>query len=346
MKLSPGSNSTGEEEDLSIDKETNLSNKVFAVFDGKKNEKNLPQLVSELLTDQLETWRELADGYESLKTTKDREICCNGFFVRLRHNPLRAKSTMAAVDKGSVNERPCFLCLKNLPGNQKGILYRNTYLILCNPMPAFHSHLTIAAVDHRPQFIEANIDVFLQLMTDLGNSWTILYNGPECGASAPDHHHFQAIPAGLLPIEDESAEKTKLTKIAHGDGVSIYRVNNIGREILILEGESRPPLGSSFQGMISAMKENLFLNKEPMINVAGFMEEGEWRILIFPRVKHRPDAFFREGDERIVVSPAVIEMCGVIVTPIERDFKRLDAHDIENIYQEVSLKNDMSNFML
>lgn len=137
MKLSPGSNSTRKEEGLQVSNETILSNKVFSVFDNKKNEKSLPQLVSELLRNQMETWRELTYGYESLKATKEREILCNGYSVRLRYNPLRVKSSMAVIDKRSVNDRPCFLCLKNLPTNQRGILYRNTYLILCNPMPVF-----------------------------------------------------------------------------------------------------------------------------------------------------------------------------------------------------------------
>jgi hypothetical protein len=213
-------------------------------------------------------------------------------------------------------------------------------------MPAFHFHLTIAAVEHHPQCIEENIDVFFKLMTDLGGSWTILYNGPECGASAPDHFHFQAIPAGLLPIEKAYAEEHRLSEITRSGGVVVYRIQNIAREALMLKADDPSALAKVFRGTISALKQSLHLNREPMMSIAGIGDGKKQRVFMFPRAKHRPEAFFKEGAERIAVSPAVIEMCGVIVTPAERDFKRLDAHDIENIYREVSLKTDMGNLTL
>ena len=324
-----------------MDKEQDLSKKIISVYNGSGSEKSLSQLISDLLENQIATWPELANGIGSLKTTKDRELQCNGFSVRLRHNPLRAKSTMAAVDKGSIDKRPCFLCPTNLPEEQKGILYRDKYLILCNPMPAFYGHMTIAALEHRPQSIEGDIESFLQLMADLKGSWTVLYNGPECGASAPDHYHFQAIPSGHLPIENESVEEGRLSEIACIDGVSMYRINDIGRDALLLKG-TQSKLGPALHRVISTMKENQGLDKEPMMSIAGVERKGDHQIFIFPRAKHRPAAFFREGEEKIAVSPAVIEMCGVIVTPVERDLERLTAHDVENIYREVSLKPDMS----
>jgi len=322
------------------------SEKIFSIYSGEKSDENLSQCISELFTEQLSTWHALADGYKSLDATKEREIDCHGYSVRLRHNSLRAKSTMAAVDKGSISKRPCFLCLTNLPEKQKGILYRDRYLILCNPMPAFHSHVTITAIDHSPQCIEENIDTLFQLITDLGSAWTILYNGPECGASAPDHHHFQAIPSGILPIERDASVKTKQKTIFRSNGINIYRIDNVNREVIALEGKNRPLMKSAFGSTISRMKEDLSSGKEPMVSIAGIKRNEEQQIFIFPRSKHRPDAFFRQGNDRIVVSPAVIEMCGVVVTPVEHDFQRLAADDIEDIYREVSKKIDLSKFML
>ncbi len=329
-----------------MNEETIPSEKIFSTYSGKKSNENLSQLISKLFTEQLSTWHTLADGYKSLDATREREIDCNGYSVRLRYNSLRAKSTTAAVDKGSISKRPCFLCLANLPEKQKGILYRDRYLILCNPMPAFHSHVTIAAIDHSPQHIEENIDTLFRLISDLGSAWTILYNGPECGASAPDHHHFQAIPSGILPIEHDASIKTKQRNIFRSDGIDIYRIDNGNREVITLEGKNQPLMKFAFRSVISLMKEGLSSDKEPMMSIAGIKGNEGQRIFIFPRSKHRPDAFFRQGDDRIVVSPAVIEMCGVVVTPEERDFQKLTADDIENIYGEVSKKVDLSKLVV
>jgi hypothetical protein len=325
--------------------ETIPPEKVLSVYSGEKDNGNLSQLIAELFAEQLSAWHGLADSYQSLEATREREINCNGYSVHLRYNPLRKKSTMAAVDKGSIRERPCFLCVANLPENQKGILYRDRYLILCNPMPALHSHITIASIDHRPQCIEENFDMLFQLMTDLGSAWTILYNGPGCGASAPDHHHFQAVPSGILPIEYDVSIRAKQRSIVRSDGIDVYRIDNVSREVIVLNGKKRPTARSVFQGIISHMKEDLTSDKEPMMSIAGIVRNDERQILIFPRSKHRPEAFFRQGEDRIVVSPAIIEMCGVVVTPVERDFQRLTADDIETIYGEVSKRIDLSKLM-
>jgi hypothetical protein len=346
MRSWHGGSSTGVKENLPVDKGAIPQDKIFAFFDGEKRGKSLPELVSELLADQQETWPDLADGYESLKTVKDRELSCNGYSVRLRHNPLRARSTMAVVDKESIRKRPCFLCLENLPEGQKGILYRNAYVILCNPMPVFHSHLTIASIDHCPQRIDGNADPFLTVMADLGRAWTVLYNGPECGASAPDHLHFQAIPSGLLPVEEESIAKERLAGIGCIDGVGLYRVSDMGREVFMVKGDNQTALSVAFQRTVSAMGKPRHPGEEPMMNVAGITGRANQRVIIFPRAKHRPEMFFREGDERISVSPAVIEMGGVIVTPVERDFHRLNPDAVGTIYREVSLKTDIRSPIL
>ena len=87
-------------------------------------------------------------------------------------------------------------------------------------MPVFSPHFTVSHLDHRPQAIAEQIDAFLRLMADFGSGWTVLYNGPRCGASAPDHLHFQAVPSGQMPIEKEILEKKRLALITPVDGVS------------------------------------------------------------------------------------------------------------------------------
>ncbi len=225
--------------------------------------------------------------------------------------------------------------------NRKGILYRDEYLILCNPAPILTAHLTVSHVDHRRQAITEHIETFLRLMADFGSGWVVLYNGPRCGASAPDHLHFQAAPSGQMPIEKDIREQKRLVLTKQREGVLFYRVEGLGREVVIIEGEDPVAVGVGFNGFLEGLKKSLLLDDEPMMNVVGLHEDGKYRLVIFPRRKHRPDAFFREGNDRVVVSPGVIDMGGILVTPVERDFERLDAAAVEGIYKEVSLEGEV-----
>ena len=317
---------------------TLLKQKTYATFDGQKSLKSLPRLCLELLSEQKKEWLVLREGCESLKSVRERDLSCRGFSVRLQYNPGRIKSSTADVGKKNVKERRCFLCLDHLPEGQKGILYRSEYLILCNPMPVFSSHFTVSHLDHRPQAITEHIDILLQLMADFGSGWTVLYNGPKCGASAPDHLHFQAVPSGQMPIEKEIRGEKRLTLMKQVDGVLLYRVRDLGREVIILEGDDPMAVGSAFKRFLNALKKVLLINEEPMMNIAGFYKGKEMasRDLSAPETPSR--RLFQEGDARVVVSPGVIDMGGVLITPVEKDFERLDAAAVEGIYREVSLE--------
>jgi hypothetical protein len=315
-----------------------LNQTTYAAFDGSQGSKSLAELCLELLAQQKKTWPLLRKGYESIRRGSERHVSCKGFSVLLQHNPGRMKSTLAAVGEQDISGRPCFLCLRHLPEGQKGILYRHSYLILGNPMPVLPAHFTIVHVNHRPQAVSPHIDTLLQLMADFGSGWTLLYNGPKCGASAPDHFHFQAVPSGRMPMEKEIEEKRKLTLIAQRDDVALYLAKGMGREAVIIEGGSPAAVGAAFKALLNALKRVLSAHEEPMINVIGLYGARTWRLVVFPRRKHRPDAFFRTGDARVAVSPAVVEMGGILVTPFARDFERLDGTAIEAIYKEVSLE--------
>jgi len=320
-----------------LGRSTLLNQKTYATFDGGRGLKSFPALCLELLSEQRKIWQDLREGYESLKGVRERDLSCSGFSVRLQYNPGRIKSSLANVAEKNTDERRCFLCLDHLPEGQKGIFYRNEYLILCNPMPVFSSHFTVSHFDHRLQAISEHIDTFLQLMADFGSDWAILYNGPKCGASAPDHLHFQAAPSGQMPIEKEIQEEKRLTLMTQLNNVLLYRVRDRGREVIILEGDDPMTVGDAFKVFLNALKKVLLIEEEPMMNIAGFCKERKWRLIIFPRCKHRPDAFFREGDSRIVVSPGAIDMGGLLITPLKKDFDQLDGALVESIYREVSL---------
>lgn len=317
-----------------------ISPKIDSTFDEGKNAKLLPELCLELLSRQMEEWPQLREGYRSLQAVREREIDCGLFSLWLQHNPGRIQSSLAAIKGNDSALRPCFLCPDRLPPLQKGILYRDHFLILCNPMPVFPSHFTLASVRHQPQAINEGLDAFLNLIKDFGPEWTLLYNGPRCGASAPDHLHFQAVPSGRMPVEKAVLEKERLVLAMKRDGVSCYRMRNMGREVILLEGDPLPAVEKTFSLFLRTLKRALSGDEEPMINVAGYRDGEKWRLMIFPRRKHRPDGFFREGDERVVVSPGVIDMSGVLITPVGKDFERLDRNSIQAIYREVSLDGD------
>ena len=311
--------------------------RIFAVFDNGKEPEHLTRLCHELLSEQKRGWPDLFQGYEILTQVRQREIVCQGFSVFLQYNPGRIKNSLADVDKKAVELRPCFLCPDNLPERQRGILYRKEYLILCNPAPVLSSHLTISHLEHRPQTMAENTHDFIQLIQDLGDAWTTLYNGPRCGASAPDHLHFQAVKRGALPVEAEIMREGRLARFFETGGVRISRAKGLGREIIVLEGEDGAALATVLRAVIRAMKSVLRPEEEVMMNIVGLLSNGKMRLLVFPRQKHRPDAFFEKGEGRIVVSPGAVEMGGIFVTPMDRDFKRLDAPAVEGILKEVCM---------
>jgi hypothetical protein len=152
-----------------------------------------------------------------------------------------------------------------------------------------------------------------------------------------------------MPVEQEILDRRRFSLVAKIDGVLLYRANDLGREIIVLEGDSLVPIAQAFARVIAALKKALPAEDEPMVNLVGFFKEGgsrglttmdRWQVLIFPRKKHRPDSYSKEGDERIVVSPGAVEMAGILVTPMERDFERLEPAAVQGIYSEVSLDRD------
>ncbi|MDD3845675.1 MAG: DUF4922 domain-containing protein [Syntrophorhabdaceae bacterium] len=319
-----------------------IKDRVYASFDGNGPQR-LEDLCRGLLSEQQASWPELKHAYDSLGSVRSRDIRCDGFSVRLVFNPGRAVNTMAAVSPPEISQRPCFLCLANLPAEQKGIIYRGQFLILGNPRPALPFHLTIAHLSHRPQAISDHIEMFLQIAADLGRGFTTLYNGPRCGASAPDHLHFQAVPSGKMPIEQELDAKRDLISISprvRASRVPVLRASGFGREVVLIEGDETPLVAAAFRDYMQSLKNASTsterADEEPMLNAAASFDGKGWRLLVFPRRAHRPAAFYREDEERVLVSPAVMEMAGIIVTPMERDFYRLDAAAIESMYREVS----------
>ncbi|MHB8108933.1 MAG: DUF4922 domain-containing protein [Syntrophorhabdaceae bacterium] len=325
-----------------------MESRIYGCFDRKdaSSKIELSSLCHDLISEQIVSWPAYKDAWDSLKDIKSRSIQCEGFSVRLIFNPGRAINTSARVDPEDIKQRPCFLCPANLPVGQKGILYQDNFLVLVNPRPVLPGHLTVAHTTHYPQGIRDNIEIFLELTADIGPAFTTLYNGPRCGASAPDHLHFQAVPSSGIDLDvminrmEDFAIPPWL--ISTRDAL-VSRGVDLGREVVCIHCDDPSTIAAIFRDYMKGLFDTNedsgeSVRREPMVNVAACYEGGTWKVFIFPRKAHRPAAFYRQDDGRIIVSPAVMEMAGIIVTPREHDFEHLTAPMIEQIYREVSLE--------
>jgi len=277
--------------------------------------------VDHLLADQIANWPLLTRGIQGLRASQTRVERVAGRDVYVRHIPHRIVSTTAAVDAASIAKRPCFLCSSNLPKEEHGIPFDSEFAIYCNPFPILERHLTIVRVDHRPQRIAGSFPAMLRLAEALEDSF-IIYNGPRCGASAPDHMHFQACSREMFPIQHDA------------QGVSGPSMPNYGRRVFVLRGRNALKLAEQLERLMDILQSVTRSDGEPMVNIAAYFEDGVWTSFVFPRGKHRPKAY--ETGER-TVSPATIDLSGVLVVPVEKDFIAIRGPEIEAIFEEVTL---------
>ncbi|MCX6133990.1 MAG: DUF4922 domain-containing protein [Ignavibacteriales bacterium] len=318
-----------------------IEEKLFAVFELSSHTSALAELSVSLLESQKKTWPQLTAGYASLDSIRLREIACQGYSVWLQYNPGRIVSTGAKVDARSIQERRCFLCVQNLPETQKGILYKKEFLVLCNPAPIFREHFTISHVEHIPQLFANSALCCLELARDLSPRLTVFYNGPKCGASAPDHMHFQACPSGAIPVERAACENNRRNARKSINNVQILTLEGFGREVVVLESQDIVNLENVLRQLIGSLAAVTGTTEEPLMNLLCSYADSAWRVILFPRSKHRPDAYFKEGDDRILISPAAVDIGGLIITPIEKDFNVLEASIIEGVFSEVSLAKEL-----
>jgi len=277
--------------------------------------------VDHLLADQIVRWPLLTRGIAGLRASQTRVERVAGYDLFVRHIPHRIVSTTASVDAVSIAKRPCFLCPSNLPKEEHGIPFDSEFAIYCNPFPILERHLTIVHVEHRPQRIKGSFQSMLHLAEALPDSF-VLYNGPRCGASAPDHMHFQACSRELFPIEQDAS------------GVPGPSFPDYGRRVFILRDSSISQLADRLQALMDILEDVTRSDGEPLVNIAAYYDDGQWTSFLFPRGKHRPRAY--ETGER-TVSPATIDLCGVLVVPVEKDFVQIRGAEIESIFEEVTL---------
>ena len=311
---------------------------------------SLPDRVDALIRHQATNWPMLREGYMGLGrvTTKLLESPeAPGSYVIVQHNPARIRSTAARVDHASIQSRKCFLCPQNLPPEEMVLEYDDDFVIACNPFPVLDRHLSIIHRQHVEQRINGNVETLLGLARDLGPDYFVLYNGPRCGASAPDHLHLQACSRSLLPIEAgltrvEPVRGPRPAGVIDPDGsVTVGVLEDFGRNLIVLTGTRSSRLTTTVNQLLinfaSPTADHSEPNEsEPMINMICTHDSGLWTLYFFARARHRPARFFAESDERITVSPGAIDMAGVIVVPRHEDFSKIGVVEAIEIFSEVS----------
>lgn len=290
-------------------------------------------LPNEFLKEQLDTWPEANSHYRALTNVQVREIGVQGIPYHVQFNPARIVSSRAKVDVASVAKRPCFLCSANRPPQQKAIRLLGHYDLLVNPFPIFPRHFTLVETNHVPQRIISRFTDMLALAQTL-TDYTVLYNGPQCGASAPDHAHFQAGCRGFLPIE--AYWKQIAEELVRLPGATLYVLDDAPRTTFVIRSNNTEKICHLFNAVYQALP--LPINEEePRLNILTLYEEATWTIFIFPRTKHRPSCYYASDEQRLVSSPGSVDMGGVFILPIEKDFLRITSIDIEQILNEVCL---------
>lgn len=296
----------------------------------------LNEQVKSLVSQQKSTWQVAKTNYTTLQNVQTKTFGFGHFKIIVQYNPERIRSSAAKTDAKSIAERPCFLCINNLPEEQKGITFREKYLILINPFPIFPLHLTLSKLEHVPQLIGNFFYDMLEISEKL-TDFTVFYNGPKCGASAPDHFHFQAGINGMLPIESEfqNLENNFAETIFQNEIIKVFAVENYLRRFVAIVSGDKTELQKRFKEIYNILDSGL--DEDPMMNVLCSFEKGEWRVIVFPREKQRPSHFFETGENQIVVGPAAVELGGVLILPRKEDFLKITKKEIEEIYGEVTI---------
>jgi hypothetical protein len=343
--------------------------------------------VDELFESQLKEWEQARINYAALKEVKVKTLWIRksdqakqnpGIAVKVQFNPARIVSSGAKVDSKTIQERKCFLCAANRPVVQKGIGFHGVatdYTVLVNPFPIFPRHLTIPCTTHSRQEIDSTrLDDMMSLAKVLKN-FVLFYNGPKCGASAPDHFHFQAGSKGFLPLEAKlrnfrtkeilkrGVYNKKEDELKPSDNfLRLSLIENYINGAFLIEAGNKKLATAAYAKIYAAfsritgkgdpnfdpaivknIESKVFRDGdwEPMLNILCWYDTGTWYIATFARSKHRPSCYDAEGDANILLSPASVDMGGVFITPLEKDFNKIKAADIEKILDEIAVTKEV-----
>ena len=287
---------------------------------------------------QLEKWEAARQRYHDLRSAKTRELVVGTYSIQVQWNPARMVSTGAKMDQKTIAERPCFLCEKNRPKEQIKKEVDGQYELLVNPFPILQQHFTIPSLKHQPQRILESYGEIHKLLEEYPEMM-VFYNGPQCGASAPDHAHFQAGTSGLLPLQKswQRLSRNLTPLISLNDDEDISLIDEYPCTALLIRSRSQYGDEQLFRRLYEALPAT---EPEPMMNIVSWRSNDDFLSVVFPRTKHRPDCYYKEGNEQFIISPGALDMAGLIITPRQEDYERLTPEKALGILDEITLKGE------
>ena len=290
--------------------------------------------ISRFFNRQLEMWEDARHRFRDLKHVEVRQLSDQ---LKVQFNPARIVSTGAKIDKHTLGERPCFLCERNRPKEQMTKQIDDHFQLLVNPFPILPVHFTIPATKHQPQSIYRHYGEMHRLLS-LHSELMVFYNGPKCGASAPDHLHFQAGTSGVLPLQTNwqrlSRNLTDVISLTDEEKISVLRDFLVPAFVIISKSED------SDEELFHRLYRSMPMRgdeSEPMMNIIAWRKGDEFISVVIPREKHRPDAYFAEGEAQMMVSPGALDMAGLIITPREEDFNKINLDKATALLRECGI---------
>ena len=290
--------------------------------------------ISRFFNRQLEMWEDARHRFRDLKHVEVRQLSDQ---LKVQFNPARIVSTGAKIDKHTLGERPCFLCERNRPKEQMTKQIDDHFQLLVNPFPILPVHFTIPATKHQPQSIYRHYGEMHRLLS-LHSELMVFYNGPKCGASAPDHLHFQAGTSGVLPLQTNwqrlSRSLTDVISLNDEEKISVLRDFLVPAFVIISKSED------SDEELFHRLYRSMPMRgdeSEPMMNIIAWRKGDEFISVVIPREKHRPDAYFAEGEAQMMVSPGALDMAGLIITPREEDFSKINLDKATALLRECGI---------
>ena len=313
---------------------SDLIRQLTGLGQNNKEVMNLNTQIKNLFNSQIGDWELARTNFAGLQTVQIKSFNFGDFDVNVQFNPARIVSSGAKVDAKTIAERKCFLCSENRPAEQKGIDYGD-YEILVNPFPIFPEHFTIPRKEHVDQQILPYFTDMLELAKVM-DDYLLFYNGPKCGASAPDHMHFQAGTKDFLPLVNDykRLKQTHTDLLVTTEKMQLLQMKNYMRTVYCIESMDVESAKDTFEKLYFHFQGEESV--EPLMNIVCLFENNKWYVFVLPRKAFRPWQYTAEGDKQFLVSPATVEMCGIFITPIEAHFERITKKDIENIFEQVA----------
>lgn len=306
------------------------------------------------IENQLAKWQTARTNHEALNQIETRRFELAGNTITVQFNPARAVSTCAKVDKSSIEARKCFLCPESKPNEQDEIIISldEPFSLRINPYPILPGHLTISSLKHQDQVLADKTirqlpgKLISWLEEYFASGYVLFYNGAKCGASAPDHFHFQAVKQSDVPVIQqwerlmETAVRETEIKTENGNTYSSFQITSYICPIQVFICNHSTDI---LPEMINQYLESLPLHEgesEPRYNLFAWQDKQRgFTMAYFPREEHRPACYTATRGEQLLVSPGALDMAGLLVTPRKEDFDRITESDITKIYKEVAYHN-------